>query len=403
MKEHIKTDILIVGAGIVGLAVARAFTLKHPQLKIIIIDKEPRLAEHASGRNSGVIHAGFYYSPDSLKAKLTLEGNRLLTQYCLKNNIAINRCGKVVVAKNEDELKSLDELKRRGEKNGVPLEMVNEAELTKIEPNARTYKKALYSPSTSTVNPREVVEQVAKDLKNKADIFLNEPFLKRDGASAVLTRTKRISYNHLINTAGLYADKVGHEFGVGLKYTLIPFKGLYMEYKDHSLIKKHIYPVPDSRNPFLGVHFTCTVDGHVKIGPTAIPAFWRENYKGFDNFKLNEIFHILFNEARLFISNSFNFRALALEETKKFYGEYMKKQSALLVKKIDISLFGGYLKPGIRAQLINTEDMSIVMDFVVEHAENSTHVLNAVSPAFTCAFSFGNFVVDKVAEKFIIG
>ncbi len=398
--DTFKTDFLIIGGGIMGLTLARELSSRRPDLKIILLEKEERLAAHASGRNSGVIHAGFYYTPDSLKARLTAEGNKLLTEYCVKNGLSINRCGKVVVAKDGKELEMLRELKRRGDSNGVELEMMDEDGLAEIEPNARTYRYALFSPSTSTIDPIEVTGHIAGGLKGKAEVSLGEKFVKRAGENLIETNQRRIEFRHLINTAGLYADKVAHAFGAGRRYALIPFKGLYMEYKDSSIIKRHIYPVPDLRNPFLGVHFTKTVDGRVKIGPTAIPAFWRENYKGLSRFSLSEFFGILSHEARLFLSDSFSFRALAFEEVKKYFGGCMREEASRLVKKIDASGFGPFIRPGIRAQLLDTEARSLVMDFVVEHGQNSTHVLNAVSPAFTCSFSFSRLVVDGIEKNF---
>ncbi len=399
MKKDISTDILIVGGGIIGLTVAKELYEKWPKMKITLIDKEASLAAHASGRNSGVIHAGFYYTPDSLKARFTVDGNRLLTNYCIKNNLRINRCGKVVVAKNDKELEMLYELKRRGDKNGVDLKVVDEKELVNLEPNASTYKEALYSPSTSTVDPKEIVEHIAESLKGKITILLNEEYRNKVDDNIVDISNMRIEFKYLVNAAGLYADKVAQQFGIGLQYTVIPFKGLYMLYSDKNLIKKHIYPVPDIQNPFLGVHFTKAVDGKVKIGPTAIPAFWKENYEGFSNFDFNEMVKTLFYETRLLISNTSNFRGLAYEEIKKYYGRYLKDQASLLVKKIDKNKFGSFLQPGIRAQLLDKGKMSLVQDFVLEYGNNSVHILNSVSPAFTCSFSFSKFIVDGIEKR----
>jgi len=394
----IKTDILIVGGGIIGLSIARELNNRHPDSKITLIEKEATAACHASGRNSGVLHAGFYYTPDSLKSRFTVEGNKLLTDYCLKNNLSINRCGKVVVAKDEKERDGIFELKRRGDENGVVLELIDEKRLEELEPNARTFDKALYSPTTSVVNPEEVIGHIADALKGKVNILFNEKFIKTDDTNTVSTNTQKIKFRHLINSAGLYADKIAHQFGIGQKYTLIPFKGLYMEYKDSNLIHKHIYPVPNLNNPFLGVHFTITISGKVKIGPTAIPAFWRENYEGISNFNLNEFLEVLFYEAKLFFTNAFNFRSLTFEEFKKYYRNYFIQQATHLVKNIDMNKFGNYLTPGIRSQLLDRKEMKLVMDYVVEQGENSTHVLNAVSPAFTSAFSFSKFIVDEVEK-----
>lgn len=397
------TDIIIIGGGIIGLSIARELVERQPDLKILILDKEHRLAMHGSGRNSGVVHAGFYYTPDSLKARLTRDGNRLMTEYCIENGLALDRCGKVVVARNEKELELLSELKSRGENNGVELEVIDEDRLSELEPAAKTFQKALYSPSTSTVDPVEVVNHIAGSLESKkAGIMLNEEFIGFAGHSAINTKKNKISYKHLINTAGLYADKIAHNAGLGQDYSIIPFKGLYMEYTDPSFLNRLIYPVPDLNHPFLGVHFTKTVHGKVKLGPTAIPALWRENYKGFSNFNLGELIENLSTEASLFLKNSFNFRELAMKEMKKYNKATMIELASRLVKTIDPSKAGGYLTSGIRAQLLDKKKMSLVMDFVVEHGENSTHVLNAVSPAFTCAFSFSKFIVDGMEERGVL-
>lgn len=397
----LETDILVVGCGIVGLSVAKELNSRWPDLKVTLIEKESTLAFHASGRNSGVVHAGFYYTPDSLKAKFTVEGNKLLTEYCLTHNLPINRCGKIVVTKNEKELDILYELKRRGDKNGVTLEVVDEKQLKHLEPNAKTFCKALFSPSTSTINPIKVAEHIGDNLKKQKSIriLFNEKFINRESPSMIKTNNHKIKFQHMINSAGLYADKIAHQFGVGYKYTLIPFKGLYIEYSYSNLLSRHVYPVPDLNNPFLGIHFTKTVDGRVIAGPTAIPALWRENYNGLSNLKIYEFLGILFVEVKLFYSNEFNFRNLAFDEIKKYYKRYFVQQASYLVKKIDISKFGKYLSAGIRAQLIDRGEKKLVMDFVIEHEEKSTHVLNAVSPAFTCAFSFSKLIVDEIENR----
>ncbi|MEE9543544.1 MAG: L-2-hydroxyglutarate oxidase [Thermodesulfobacteriota bacterium] len=395
------TDILIVGGGIIGLCVARECAKRWPGLRITIIEKEGSPGEHASGRNSGVLHAGFYYSAESLKANFTREGNRALTEYCLNNNLSINRCGKVVVTKDERDLKGLDELNRRGVKNGVTLKIIDENELRDIEPNARTFSKALYCPDTSSVDPKEVVGHIAQGLMETdgVEILFGEAFVEPAGPSKIKTTGRTINYKHLVNASGLYADKVAHTFGVGLKYSMVPFKGRYIEYKETDLIRVHIYPVPDLERPFLGVHFTKTVDGKVKVGPTAVPALWRENYKGIDNFKFNELLESLTLELKLFYTNKSNFRDAAFDEMKRYFRKNLIREASTMVKEIDYNKFGDYLKPGIRAQLLNTGNMTLEMDFVIEEGDSSTHILNAVSPAFTCSFPFSAFVVDKIAKR----
>jgi L-2-hydroxyglutarate oxidase LhgO len=391
----IETDFLIIGAGIIGLAVAKELSQRYPDARILIIEKENKVARHASGRNSGVLHAGFYYHANSLKARFAVRGNSLLTNFCLEHGLSINRCGKVVVAKHDAELNTLLELKKRGDANKVLLHVIDHKELKDIEPNARTFEKALYSPTTATIDPEEICDYIAKKLESKIRFIYENPLLKVKG-DTIVSKKEKIKFGHLINCAGMYSDKVAHQFGIGLEYTILPFKGLYIEYHDDGLLRMHVYPVPDLKFPFLGVHFTKTVTGNIKVGPTALPAFWRENYKGIENFKLEELLSITSRELKLLLNKSSNFRELVMKEIKKYFMRNIIKQAGYLVEKIETSCFGSYTASGIRAQLIDKERSELVSDFVVEKGEKSTHVLNAVSPAFTCCFPFARYIVNLV-------
>lgn len=389
-----ETDFLIVGGGVIGLAVARELAARCPGAGIVILEKENEPALHASGRNSGVLHAGFYYSADSLKARFTRDGNRALTEYCLQHGLPINRCGKVVVASSAEELAGIHELKRRGDSNGVELTLIDEKQLHDLEPNALTLEQALFAPATAAVDPRRVCAHLAGNLPRTAQILTGCRFGGLDRGLAVTDRG-RIRFRHLFNCAGLYADRVAHCFGVGRRYTMLPFKGIYLRHQDDHLIRRHIYPVPNLNNPFLGVHFTVTVDCHVKIGPTAIPAFWRENYDFRDRFDLGEVLEITAFEAGLLARNDFNFRALAFQEIRKYQRHHFIRGAARLVKRLPVERFGAFTAPGIRAQLLDLINHRLVMDFVVEAGERSTHVLNSVSPAFTSSFPFASYIVDQ--------
>ena len=391
-------DYLIIGGGIVGLAIARDLRTRFPGAAIALLEKEPDVAYHGSGRNSGVLHAGFYYSADTLKAKLTRDGNRQMRDYCYANNLKINECKKVVVAKNESELPALFELEKRGKVNGVEVQMIDEKELFEIDPNVKTFKHALYSPTTATVDPPEISQSIKNELCAKGvEMFFGEGYQSRVEANSIRTIKGNIfSATKIINAAGLYADQIAQDFGFSEKYTIIPFKGIYLKYHGNEIpVRTNVYPVPNLNNPWLGVHFTVTVDGTVKIGPTSTPAFWRENYQGFDNFRFGEMMSILSWEASLFLRNSFRFRNIALEEIKKYKRSYFAGLAQELVHKIDAKGFTEWGKPGIRAQLLNKQTRELIMDFVVEGDNDSIHVLNAVSPAFTCCFPFAAWVVDN--------
>ena len=392
------SDFIIIGAGIISLSIAREIKNKYPNASITIIDKENGVAKHSSGRNSGVLHAGFYYSADSLKAKFCKDGCKELTEYCDEKGLKINKCGKVVVAKNESELVSLFELEKRGKKNKVDIKIISEKELEAIEPNACTYQFALHSPTTATVDPTEVNNSILNDLiNNGVHVVFNESYKKRLDENVIITN-KRNTYEAgiIINAAGLYADKIAKDFNFSQHYTIIPFKGTYLKYmKNDKPIKTNIYPVPNLKNPFLGVHFTITVDGIIKIGPTSIPAFWRENYNGFNNFRFNELASILGWESKLFLTNAFGFRSLAIDEIKKYNKRYFINLATRLIKKIDKKGFKEWTTPGIRAQLMDKRTMELVQDFVVEGDKKSVHVLNSVSPAFTSSFPFARYVLDN--------
>ena len=396
-----QSDYLIIGAGIIGLAIARELQSRNPSASITIIEKEPDVAYHSSGRNSGVLHAGFYYSADSLKAKFTRDGNFAMKDFCRQKGLKLNECEKVVVAKDESELEPLYELDRRGKRNGVDVKIITEAELKEIDPNARTFKFALYSPNTATVDPTQLNKAVRDELLgNGVKILFSEGYRRKiDGNTIETTGGKFLTAKKVINTAGLYADRIARDFGFSQQYTIIPFKGIYLKYtKKDKPIRTNIYPVPNLKNPFLGVHYTITVDGTIKIGPTSIPAFWRENYKGMDNFKAGELGNVLGWESRLFLSNAFGFRGLAFDEMKKYNKSYFVNLATSMVHNIDKSGFTEWSKPGIRAQLLNTKTLELVMDFVVEGDQTTIHVLNAVSPAFTCSFPFAKWVVDNYVE-----
>lgn len=388
-------DYLIIGAGIIGMTVALELRKRQPQASIAIIEKESEVALHASGRNSGVLHAGFYYTADSLKARFTVEGNRRLKAFCKQHQIPVNACQKLVVAQNASEVKTLHRLYERGKKNGVDVTLISEQQAKQIEPNIKTYQQALLSPSTASVNPKQVCLKLKIILQQKDVTFLLNQQVNDILGNIAVTKTHNIKFNYLINAAGLYADKIAHKMGVGKDFTLIPFKGIYLKYQgDCNTIKTNIYPVPNLANPFLGVHFTKTATNDIKIGPTAMPAFWREHYHGLSNFKLKEFAQTIYYQAKLFIKNSFNFRNLAFNEIKKYNKQVFINEAKLLANNI-----GNQFKPtpaGIRAQLLNKHTNELVTDFIIEHTKNSSHILNAVSPAFTCSFALAEHIVNMI-------
>ena len=393
-------DFLIIGAGIVGLTLAGELKKQFPDASITIIEKENQPGLHASGRNSGVLHAGFYYTADSLKAKLCRDGNAAWRSYCEENNLTLNHCGKLVVARNAEELIGLDELYRRGQNNGVELEMISAEAANEIEPNIYTFERALWSPTTSTVNPQEVVQSMQQKITKQGVSILNNTAYVAKNNNELVSSNGNFSPGYLINAAGLYADKIAKDYGFSEDYKILPFKGLYLYANNDGLrLKTNVYPVPNLNNPFLGVHFTVTAENKTKIGPTAIPAFWRENYTGLKQFNINELIEIIGIDASLFLNNSFGFRGLAFDEVQKYSKKKLVALAGSLLKHINQNDFKQWGKPGIRAQLINTKTKQLEMDFKFEGDDKSFHVLNAVSPAFTCALPFSQLIVENIKSN----
>ncbi|MCZ6628823.1 MAG: L-2-hydroxyglutarate oxidase [SAR324 cluster bacterium] len=390
-------DFLVIGGGVIGLNIARELRRKFGGAKVVLIEKETALGLHASGRNSGVLHAGFYYSADSLKAKFTRLGNQALTEYCESKGIPLNKCGKLVVAKNEAELPVLDELYKRGKVNGVPLDSISEAEAKEIEPRVKTCQRALFSPTTSSVDPGEVMEAMRGDaLAEGVELHPGVAYLGHSNGS-VATSDGPYQPGYLVNAAGLYADKIARDYGFSERYRILPFKGLYLYSEEPpGALRTNIYPVPDLRNPFLGVHFTVTAAGKAKIGPTAIPAFWREQYEGFGNFSASELLDILVRQAGLFVFSGFGFQRMAVEELRKYYRPHLVALSSELLEGVHSSDYKHWGKAGIRAQLLDLKSRKLEMDFVFEHDERSMHVLNAVSPGFTCSIPFSQYICDHI-------
>jgi len=395
-------DFLIVGGGVVGLSVARELKSRRPKASVMLIEKDARCGLHGSGRNSGVLHAGFYYTADSLKARFTLEGNRLLRAYCTRRAIPINQCGKLVVARDAADLPQMDELLRRGAVNGVELQPMTAAEARRIEPRVKTYERALFSPATATVDPSTVMAAMLEDAASEGiEILTGAPFLKRAG-DTIKTGGGDIQAGYVVNAAGLYADKVAREFGFSEHYRILPFKGLYL-YSDEpaGALKTNIYPVPDLKNPFLGVHFTIRTDGRIKIGPTAIPAFWREHYTGFENFNLSEFAELIWRELGLVASANFDFKRLAVEEMMKYSRRRMVALASKLADGVQLKQYRTWGQPGLRAQLMDIRTRQLEMDFVTEGDARSMHILNAVSPAFTCSMPFARHVCDQIDNHLV--
>lgn len=402
MTGPVRTDdFLVVGGGVIGLSLAAELKRRFPRENVTVLEKEPRCGLHASGRNSGVLHAGFYYSSDSLKARFCRDGNRELREYCRARELPMNECGKLVVPRSDDELDALDLLLERGRANGVELEELTAEEAREVEPRARVHGRALYSPTTTTVDPLRVMKALVADAKALGvEVLTDTAYQRRRRDGTIETSWGPVDAGYVVNAAGLYADRIAGDFGFSERYRVLPFKGLYLyAHESAGPFRTNVYPVPDLEKPFLGVHLTLTARGRAKLGPTAVPAFGREHYEGLEGLSVTETAEVLWREAMLFLRNSFGFRDLALEEVRKYHRPTLVRRAGRLLEGLEPEHFPDWGAPGIRAQLLDVTENRLEMDFVVEGDGESFHVLNAVSPGFTCAFPFARYLVDEIEGR----
>ncbi len=401
----ISVDYFIVGAGIIGLSVAKELKARRPKSKVLVLEKELVPGLHSSGRNSGVLHSGIYYPPDSLKAKVCRQGSLEMAAYCKERKLPLNQIGKILLPLNADDAHQLDLMEDRAPKNGVLVHRLDRKALSKKEPEARSATgEALFVPGTSVGDSSAVINAIYNEcllagIEVKCSSVISQVDISKKKVQ--LSDGTQLIYGHLINASGLHADSVAHQFSVGKKYTLLPFKGIYWKLSPDSGIRVNhlIYPVPDLRVPFLGVHTTTSIDGNVYLGPTAVPAFGRENYRGLEGVTVSELLRI----TNLLIKQTFagkdGFRRLAWQEGRRYFKPWFADAARQILPRLKSTDLLPCSKVGIRAQMYDRHNQKLVNDFVVEKGENSTHILNAISPAWTSAFPFARYVIDNYIER----
>jgi L-2-hydroxyglutarate oxidase LhgO len=391
-----RCDFLVIGGGIIGLSLGRELLRTQSKARVIVLEKESSPGVHASGRNSGVLHAGFYYSPDSLKARFCLEGNYALRSLIKEYRIPINECGKVVVANTEEDLERLDILFERGSDNGVALLRGKASDLQNFEPMASTHKEFLWSRNTAVSDPLAVTQLIAQLFINLGGEIQYNSHAKVLESGLVDSGTDLIRADRIINAAGTNAIHIAHKLDVGKKYSQLPVLGLY-KYCDNEVLplRTLVYPVPNPKNPFLGVHFTLTVDHKVKIGPTAIPILGREQYNLAGKLDLQDVISSSKSIGSLFQESPFALANLAYSELSKVSTRKLIRDGKRLVPSISHAMKWKKKRAGIRAQLVNLETQSFEMDFVIESKGNVVHVLNAVSPGWTSAIPFATHIVKN--------
>ncbi|MBI2570236.1 MAG: FAD-dependent oxidoreductase [Candidatus Schekmanbacteria bacterium] len=392
-------DFAVVGGGIVGLCVARELKRRYRDCRVCLFEREPRCGLHASGRNSGVLHAGFYYSADSLKARFCRRGNEALTEYCLARGLPINRCGKLVVARGAADLAQFPLLLERASKNGVPLTEVSAMEARRLEPNVKTCERALFSPSTSAVDPAAVCAALAADAAAEGvEVRCGEAVRGPGGAAGELvTSAGRISAGYAINCAGARALGLAHAFGVGAEWRVLPFEGRYLVGSAAAAPHRvHVYPVPDLEMPFLGVHTTIDVHGQLRLGPTALPVCWLERRAERPVMSLSVLLSVALTGMRLLLRGGRSYRRLALRELRLAHRRQLLAAAGELVDGLSLAAFAAWGTSGIRAQLVARRGTALEMDFIVRGSGRALHVLNAVSPGFTSAMPCAEHVVDQI-------
>jgi L-2-hydroxyglutarate oxidase len=395
----VNKSVAIIGSGVIGLSVGISILKMTPGLRVTIYEKEAGLGYHASGRNSGVVHAGFYYSPESLKAKFCRDGNEALTELITNNNLQLKKTGKVVVTRNASELPNLIELHRRGVENGVELEMLESSQLKKFEPLARSVDAFLWSPSTSVASPQEVIQVLAGEFEDLGGSVLFQQNVEHIGENCLTVNRNRVYPDLTINCAGTQAIKFAHEMGVGHDLAQLPFIGLY-RFTDHGNLPLQtlVYPLPDQKFPFLGVHFTISVDGKTKIGPTAIPIIGAEQYEVFQGVTLGDLRQSSESVKALATKNLRQAIRLAKVEFPNLLTKNLISKAKELVPAASTTVVWENYKPGIRAQLVETATGKFLQDFKIAKTASVLHVLNSVSPGWTSSIPFGRWLAQESLE-----
>jgi L-2-hydroxyglutarate oxidase len=402
-KSHLKqiNDITIIGGGIVGTATALSI-LKEKPVKLLLLEAESSLASHQTGNNSGVIHSGLYYKPSSLKASNCTTGRDMMYAFCEEHNLPFNRCGKVVVATNKEEIPALNMLEERGKANGLTgIKRLSTSGIKEYEPHASGLD-GLFVPQTGIVDYVAVTNKYAELIQEKGgDIKTYSKLIsvKRDGKDLLLfTKNDEYKTKFVVNCAGLQSDRIAKLFGVDPKLQIIPFRGEYYQLKKEKehLVKNLIYPVPDPQFPFLGVHFTRMINGGIEAGPNAVLAFKREGYKKTD-FSFQDLLEMTLYFG--FWKMAAKYYKMGFQEFRRSFSKELFVQSLQkLIPEIqfdDIEVGGA----GVRAQALE-RDGKLVDDFRIVEAKRMVHVLNAPSPAATASLSIGKTISKMVINRY---
>lgn len=392
-------DFVIIGAGVIGLTLAYELSRRFPRASIAVLDKEAGPGVHASGRNSGVLHSGIYYAPGSLKARVCADGARRMKAFAREQHLSLSETGKLIVAPTERAVSGLDRLLGNAAVNGVNAVFVDEREAAELEPAARTVGGAIFCPDTATVDPGEIMSSLAGVLRQRGVQFSWGIHVQGvdEQQRTVSGRNGPIGFGFLFNCAGAYADRIAHLCGCAQRYALVPFRGSYYRVRGDRApaVSRHVYPVPDLSLPFLGIHVSRSVHGDLYVGPTALPALGRENYKGIKAANMRDATRAAGVAARLYFRGDGGFRRLVHAEIGNSFRFLAARAAARLVPALRASMLEPTAKVGIRPQLVRLDTGELEPDYVLLKAASTMHVLNAVSPGFTSSFAFAREIVDR--------
>tara|TARA_Y100000748_G_scaffold73438_1_gene60324 strand:- start:23 stop:1234 length:1212 start_codon:yes stop_codon:yes gene_type:complete len=395
-------DLVVIGGGIIGLATAMRVTEEFPDIKVAVLEKESEVAQHQTGHNSGVIHAGIYYAPGSQKANFCSTGGLLLREYCDKHNIKYDMCGKLIVAVNDEEVPSLMNLYERGTANGaLGLKIIEKEEIQDYEPHS-TGVKAIFSPNTGIIDYTEVSKSYATQMMEAGGDLITGSELKsiseKDGQIYLETTGGTITAKKILNCAGLHADRVAKMMGVDMGVKIIPFRGEYFSLipEKTDMVKGLIYPVPNPNLPFLGVHFTRRVNGSVEAGPNAVLAFAREGYKK-TKINFGDALETLTYSG--FIKMSLKYWSVGMKEQYRSLvkGSFVKSLQTLIPEISGKDLYSP--GAGVRAQAVD-KNGGLLQDFSIAETENAIHVLNAPSPGATASLTISKYILDLMKKSF---
>lgn len=394
------SDILVIGGGVIGLSMAKILSA---QAKVTLIEKDT-CGFHTSGRNSGVIHAGIYYTPGSAKAKYSVLGNQALTKYCKEKEIICKNIGKIIAPRSSEELEKIDKLYQNALTNGAPVKIIDYHEAKQIEPRILQQERYLWSPSTSIADNKGVIRALKADCeKNGVKIIENCKYLRKVDENAchkVFTSKDPILCKFVVNCAGLYVDKVAKDFGFCEDYELLPFIGLYLLGKPGIQgFKTLVYPCPLGKNEFLGVHTTNTVQGNYMLGPTATPALWREQYS-LDTFSLIESLQSIRRYFLCLLSPSRAFYLKVLrEEIRKYRKKNIVSDTSRIVSGLELEDYLEWGPPAVFPQLVRKKDSELISDFNIQGDHRSIHFINIVSPGWTSALAFTEDISKTIDLK----